>query len=100
MATMRAGRGSSPYLRKDQQAALVHRLARVAGHLQAIRRMVEERRCVDEILLQVAAVQGGLRAFATQLVEQELNECVASCMDGSLEQRLQRLAGAVTRLFA
>lgn len=100
MATRRAEEGSSLYLRKDQQAPLVHRLARLAGHLQAIRRMVEERRCVDEILLQVAAVQGGLRAFATQLVEQELQACVATCMDGSLEERLQRLAGAVTRLLA
>ncbi|NIP73053.1 MAG: metal-sensing transcriptional repressor, partial [Gammaproteobacteria bacterium] len=39
---------------------LDHRLARIEGHVRAVRRMVAERRAADEILLQIAAVQGGL----------------------------------------
>jgi DNA-binding FrmR family transcriptional regulator len=58
--------------------------------------MVEERRCADEILLQVAAVKAALSRFASVLLEHELESCVLGCMEGDAEERL----GRVTKVLA
>ena len=84
------------YLDPDSVRALVNRLARLEGHVRAVKRMVEERRCADEILLQTAAVKAALNRFSSVLLEHELRSCMNSCMDGGSEDRLNR----VTKVLA
>ena len=86
----------SAYLDADSVRALTNRLARLEGHVRAVRRMVEERRCADEILLQTAAVKAALNRFSSVLLEHELRSCMNSCMEGGSEDRLDR----VTKVFA
>ena len=50
-------RFETAYLDDESRMALVNRLARLEGHVRAVRRMVEERRCADEVLLQSAALK-------------------------------------------
>jgi DNA-binding FrmR family transcriptional regulator len=84
------------YLEEPAQKALVDRLARLEGHVRSVRQMVVDRRCADEILLQVAAVKAALTKFSATLLEHELKACVDSCMQGSADERLER----VTRVMA
>lgn len=87
------------YLDDETITSLSNRLARMEGHVRSIRRMVEERRCADEILLQVAAVRAALNAFATVLLEHELGACVTHCMPGEREDRLARVSKALAALL-
>jgi len=90
------------YLDPESRRALRNRLARIEGHVRAISRMVDERACADDILLQVAAVRGALGRFGAILVEEELGACVATCLaekpDGALE-RVDRLGRVLTALL-
>ena len=78
------------YLDSESVRALVNRLARLEGHVRAVRRMVEERRCADEILLQPATVKAALNRFSSVLLEHELRDCMTSCMEGGADDRLDR----------
>ena len=51
------------YLDDAAKKALKNRLARLEGHVRFIRGMVDQRRCADEILLQVAAVKAASTSF-------------------------------------
>jgi len=84
------------YLDKNSQKALANRLARIEGHLHGVREMLLEHRCVDEILLQVAAVKAALNKFAALLIEQELKSCMNSCMKGGFDERIEK----VTKVLA
>jgi len=84
------------YLQDEAKKALLNRLARLEGHLKAVRRMLDEGRCADEILLQVSAVKAALNTFSAVLLEHELKSCVDSCMPGDEDERLDR----VTRVMA
>ena len=84
------------YLEPAAQKALADRLARLEGHVRSVRQMILDRRCADEILLQVAAVKAGLTKFSSALLEHELRACVDSCMKGTAKERLER----VTRVLA
>lgn len=84
------------YLDHQSKQALLNRLSRLEGHLGAVRRMLDEERCADEILLQVAAVKAALNRFSAVLLEHELRSCMETCMDGDRGERLER----VTRVLA
>ncbi len=88
-----------PYLDDAAQKSLADRLARLEGHVRAVRRMVLERRCADEILLQVAAVKAALNKFSSSLLEHELKACLQSCMDGDAEERLEKVTKVLTTLL-
>ncbi|RMG58772.1 MAG: metal-sensitive transcriptional regulator [Deltaproteobacteria bacterium] len=83
------------YLDESTRKDLLNRLSRIEGHLRAVKKMVLEKRCADEILLQVAAVKAALNAFSALLIEHELKICVNTCMTGNIDERLNR----VTKVF-
>jgi CsoR family transcriptional regulator, copper-sensing transcriptional repressor len=87
------------YLDDTSKRALQHRLARLEGHLRAVRKMLEEQRCADEILLQVAAVKAALNRFSTVLLEHELQSCMETCMSGEPEERLARVTKVLATLL-
>ena len=87
------------YLSPEVEKALKDRLARLEGHLRSIRGMVEEHRCADEILLQVAAVKAALSAFSALLLDHELQICMNSCMEGTREERLEKVSKVLTTLL-
>ncbi len=89
----------SEYLDPETQVSLSNRLSRLEGHVRSIREMVQERRCADEVLLQVAAVKAAINAFASVLVEHELKDCMTTCMPGNEDERLKRVTHALGALL-
>jgi CsoR family transcriptional regulator, copper-sensing transcriptional repressor len=87
------------YLDPASKRALGNRLARLEGHLRAVRAMVEEERCADEILLQVAAVKAALNRFSAVLLEHELESCMETCMSGSPGERLEKVTKVLATLL-
>ena len=87
------------YLDDAAQKALCDRLARLEGHVGAVRRMLVERRCADEILIQVAAIKAALNTFSASLLGQELKACMDSCMEGDSEERLERVTKVLATLL-
>ena len=87
------------YLGEESRRVLVHRLTRLEGHLRAVRQMLEEGRCADEILLQASAVKGALNRFSAILLEHELRACMETCMPGNDEERIDRVAKMLATLL-
>ncbi len=84
------------YLDDAAKKALKNRLARLEGHVRFIRGMVDQRRCADEILLQVAAVKAAINKFSAVLLDHELKACVNTCMTGDVDDRM----GKVTKVLS
>lgn len=83
------------YLTPEAKRRLVHRINRVTGHLRSIRRMVEEERCADDLLVQVAAARNAVGQIAAKILEEHLTDCMCSCMEGTPEQLARRVSKAV-----
>ena len=84
-------KADTKYLDAAAKKALADRLARLEGHVRAVRQMIVDRRCADEILLQVAAVKAALNRFSATLLDHELKACVDSCMNRGADDRLERV---------
>lgn len=100
MATIQPARDyGTDYLDEETKRALCNRLSRLEGHVRAVRKMLDEERCADEILLQVAAVKAALNRFSAVLLEHELTSCVESCMEGGPDERLKRVTKVLATLL-
>jgi DNA-binding FrmR family transcriptional regulator len=59
---------------------VLNRLARVEGHTRGIRRMVEEGRECEEVLLQISAVQAAWKKLAEIIIEDHIEVCLAQAV--------------------
>ena len=76
-----------------KEAALGLKVA--SGHLEAVRRMVDEERYCIDIMKQLAAVQASLSRVQQILLRNHLATCVASAMRQGLgDEILDELMGA------
>ena len=78
-----------------QTKAVLNRLARAIGHLEYVRRMVEEGRDCTEVLVQLAAVRSALSGTARVILKDHLEHCVG---DGDSEA-LQALNEAIDKFM-
>jgi DNA-binding FrmR family transcriptional regulator len=53
-----------------------HRLARIAGQVQGIQRMIDEQKYCINIITQIQAVRSALRAVELQILHKHMTHCV------------------------
>ncbi len=70
------------YLDEAAKKGLLNRLSRIEGQVRALKEMVREERCADEVLIQAAASRGALGQFIARLLERHLTDCALTCMEG------------------
>lgn len=56
------------------------RLRRIAGQIQGIQRMIEQRQYCCDILTQIQAARSALRAVERKVLETHMNHCVQAAM--------------------
>ena len=59
-----------------QTKAVINRLSRAIGHLESVKRMVEDGRDCTEVLVQLAAVRSALSSTARVILKDHLEHCV------------------------
>ena len=59
-----------------QTKQVLNRLARAIGHLESVKRMVEDGRDCTEVLIQLAAVRSALSGTARVILKDHLEHCV------------------------
>lgn len=68
------------YLTPEQEKALDARLARIEGHIRAVRRMLAEHQDCDTLLVQLAAVRAAVTQAIVHLLEGHIASCVMECV--------------------
>ncbi|MEE4451605.1 metal/formaldehyde-sensitive transcriptional repressor [Novosphingobium resinovorum] len=86
------------HLNSDNRA-LVMRVRRMVGQLQAVERALDEGEDCAKVLLQAAAVRGAVNGFIDELIEDHLRTHVAApdLSDAEREEGLQAVIAAIRR---
>ena len=79
--------------------AVIHRLSRVIGHLEAIKTMVAEDRDCREVLTQVAAAKAAINNIGREVLKDHIEHCVADAVQEGDRQALDDLAAALDRFM-
>ena len=76
---------------------IVNRVARAAGHLQAIGQMVEEGRDCSEVLIQLAAVRSAVNSIGKLIINDHLAHCITDALEHGDTDALQRVSDAMDK---
>jgi CsoR family transcriptional regulator, copper-sensing transcriptional repressor len=56
----------------------LNRISRIAGQVQGVRRMVEDRKYCIDIITQIQAVRSALRAVELRILKKHMSHCVSA----------------------
>ena len=80
-----------------QTKAVLNRMARLIGHLQSVRRMVEEGRDCSEVLLQISAVDAAPKNVGKIILKDHMEHCIVDAVQDNDREALARLEQAIDR---
>lgn len=79
--------------------AVINRLSRAIGHLESIRRMVEEGRDCTEVLVQLSAVKAAINNTGKVILQDHIEHCIVDAVEEGNKQALDDLAMAIDRFI-
>lgn len=82
-----------------QTKAVLNRLSRAIGHLESIRKMVEDGRDCSEVLIQIAAVRSALDGVSRVILKDHIEHCLADSLEHHDSQSLDDLYRALEHLL-
>lgn len=82
-----------------QTKAVLNRLSRAAGHLDSVKRMVEDGRDCSEVLIQLAAVRSAIGATAKIILKDHIEHCIVDAVDSGDSSALDELNRAIERFM-
>ena len=82
-----------------QTKAVLNRMSRLIGHLEAIRKMVEDGRDCSEVLIQLSAVDAALRGVGRVILKDHMEHCVVEAVRDGDEDAIERLNQAIDQFI-
>ena len=79
--------------------SILQRLKTVEGHLRGIIRMVEEDAYCIDVIRQIQAVEAALNKVSARILEDHLNSCVITAVQGNDKKERERVMKEITEVF-
>jgi DNA-binding FrmR family transcriptional regulator len=84
----------------ERQHSVVNRLARIEGHVHAVKRMVEEGTPCPDVLMQIAALRSALDNVGRIILEDHIRGCMVDAVKtGDFEQSWVDLQQSLERFI-
>ena len=84
-----------------QRKQVVNRLARIEGHVRAIKRMAEEERACTDLLVQLAAVGSAVEQVSRIVLADHVESCLrGAAASGAADEEWTSLKEALDRFIA
>ncbi|WP_282199465.1 metal-sensing transcriptional repressor [Collibacillus ludicampi] len=79
---------------------VISRLSKIEGHIRGIKKMAEEGRSCDELLLQISAVKSAINNVGKLILEDYLEDCVVEGVRKQNDQEtVERLKNALKKFI-
>ena len=92
------GDGIKIYIMRDHQhiEEVLSRLSKIEGHIRGIKKMLEDEKPCDQVLIQFSAVQSALMRASKILLEDHFDHCVmGKVTDRALQEELTEFKKAL-----
>ncbi len=83
----------------QETRALVNRMSRAIGHMEAIKNMIEEGRDCSEVLIQLSAVRSAINNVGKLVLRQHINHCVVDAIESGDRQVLDDFNHAIDKFL-
>ena len=76
-----------------------NRLARAIGHLESVKKMVEDGRDCSEVLIQLAAVRSALNSTSKVILKDHLEHCIVEAVEQNDMASIEELNRAIEQFM-
>ncbi len=83
----------------EQTKAVLNRLARAQGHLEAVRRMVERDEDCTDVLIQLSAVISALDGAGRAILKDHISHCIVDAVQAGDMEALEALNKVIDRFM-
>jgi len=83
----------------ENQKAVINRLARAIGHLEKVKRMVEEGFDCSDVLIQLAAVRSALDNTGKVILKDHMRHCMVDAVAAGDEDAIDDLCQAIDKFM-
>ena len=91
--------GHGHYHHHENTKAVLNRLSRAIGHLESIKRMVEDGRDCSEVLIQLSAVKSAINNTGKVILEDHLKHCLVDAIESGDMEAIEELNKAIDRFI-
>ena len=81
----------------ENQKAVVNRLARAIGHLEKVKRMVEDGADCSEVLVQLAAVRSAIDNTGKVILQDHMRHCMVDAVAAGDQEAIEDLCKAIDK---
>ena len=85
--------------RSHDTKQVLNRLSRAIGHLEAVKKMVEEGQDCSQVLIQLAAVKSALNNTGKIILKDHINHCIVEAVETGDKKALEDLSAAIDQFM-
>ena len=82
-----------------QTKAVLNRLSRAIGHMESIKRMVEDGRDCSEVLIQLSAVKSAINNTGKIILQDHIEHCIVDAVEHGDRDAIKELEKAIDRFM-
>lgn len=82
-----------------QTKAVLNRMARLIGHLQSVKQMIEDGRDCSEVLIQLSAVDAAIKSVSRIILQDHMEHCIVDAIKTGDTESIENLNKAIEQIF-
>ena len=79
--------------------AVINRLSRAIGHLEAVRKMVEDGRDCSDVLIQLAAVRSAINNTGKVILKDHIQNCIVEAIEENDLEKIEKMNKAIDQFI-
>ena len=84
---------------EEEKKAVINRLSKAIGHLDAVRRMVQRDADYVLVLIQLAAVRSAINSTGKVVLKNHLNHCIVEAVEEHDTEAIEKLNQAIDKFM-
>lgn len=83
----------------ENTKAVLNRMSRAIGHMNAVKKMIEEGRDCSEVLIQLSAIRSEITGVSKVILKDHIDHCIVDAVRENDDNAIEDLKGAIDKLL-
>lgn len=84
---------------QEEKKAVMNRLSKAIGHMEAVKRMVEKDADCSEVLIQLAAVRSAINNTGKVVLKNHIDHCIVEAVEENDQEAIRKLNQAIDKFI-
>ena len=83
----------------EHTKAVLNRMSRAIGHMNAVKKMIEGGRDCSDVLIQLSAIKSEITGVSKVILKDHIDHCILDAVKENDEDAIENLKGAIDKLL-